>query len=217
MGGKNLRPAEHCTCGETPENRGLGATPLPATDLELVRQARRGDAAAFHAIVDRYAGRLFGLAYSLLHDRADAEDAVQETLVGAHRGLGRFEERSSLWTWLARILVRQASKQRRARRSDRVIRISDAASGRSAGEHFTSDEPNFRVASSSAGVEVRIDLDAALETLSEDHRQVIVLREFEQLSYDEIAQVLSVPRGTVESRLHRARAELKQKLAAYRS
>jgi RNA polymerase sigma-70 factor (ECF subfamily) len=66
-----------------------------------------------------------------------------------------------------------------------------------------------------AGVDASIDVDAAMQRLSPEHRQVLVLREFEQMSYDEIAEVLGVPRGTVESRLHRARSEMKEKLKAY--
>jgi RNA polymerase sigma-70 factor (ECF subfamily) len=182
---------------------------LLATDMELVRKARRGDASAFHLIVDRYAPRLFGLAYSMLGDATDAEDAVQETLAGAYRGLAGFEARSSLWTWLARILVRQASRQRRIRRGGGAISIETAGTDGGQGDAVS------RMPSASLGVDVRIDLAAALETLSDDHRQVIVLRELEQMSYEEIAEVLDVPRGTVESRLHRARAELKKKLSAY--
>jgi RNA polymerase sigma-70 factor (ECF subfamily) len=183
--------------------------------LELVRRARRGDAAAFHDIVDRYAQRLFGLAYSLLGSAADAEDAVQETLAGAYRGLPRFEERAALWTWLARILVRQAAKQRRGNRGRTLLSIDSGAAQEEqpivgdARLHASSPSP------AALGVDVRLDLAEAIKTLSEDHRQVIVLREIEQMSYDEIASVLAVPRGTDESRLHRARAELKVKLAAY--
>lgn len=176
-----------------------------ASDLELVQRARRGDASAFHLIVDRYARRLYGLAYSLLGDAADAEDAVQETLAGAYRGIGRFEERSSLWTWLARILYRQASRQRRRGRQRDVLPISiDSGSD-------TLAAPMPVVVAS----DVRLDLSAALTRLSADHREVIVLREIEQMSYEEIADVLGVPRGTVESRLHRARAELRKKLSGY--
>jgi len=185
-----------------------------ATDLELVRRARRGDAAAFHDIVDRYAQRLFGLAYSLLGSAADAEDAVQETLAGAYRGLARFEERAALWTWLARILVRQAAKQRRGSRGRKLLSLDSGAAQEQ--QPIVGDERRLHASSPAAlGVDVRLDLAEAIKTLSEDHRQVIVLREIEQMSYDEIAHVLAVPRGTVESRLHRARAELKLKLAAY--
>jgi RNA polymerase sigma-70 factor (ECF subfamily) len=183
--------------------------PAQPTDGELIRRAKRGESAAFHAIVDRYAHRLFGLAYSLLGDASDAEDVVQETLAGAYRGLARFEERAALWTWLTRILVRQAARHRRSWRTQRSPISLDAAHAK--------DEEAVRTASMPAtgGVDVQVDLHAALQTLSADHRDVIVLRELQQMSYEEMASALGVPRGTVESRLHRARAELKRRLAAY--
>ena len=83
------------------------------TDFELVRLARKGDAAAFHGLVDRHARFLYSLALSLTSSAADAEDLVQETLAGAFRGLASFEGRSSLKTWLARILVRQNARRHR--------------------------------------------------------------------------------------------------------
>ena len=167
-------------------------------DSELVAKARRGDAGAFHDLVDRHADRLFRLAVSLVGNSADAEDVVQETLIGAFRGLSRFEGRASVKTWLTRILVIQAAQFRRRKRP--VQSISET-------QPTTKDQP--------AGSEAKLDVQAAMQQLSPEHRQVIVLRELEQMTYDEIAQVLDVPQGTVESRLSRARAALRETLKAY--
>ncbi len=144
---------------------------------------------------------MFGLAYSLLSNASDAEDVVQETFVGAFKNLAGFEERSSVKTWLSRILVNQAARFRRdhARPKSEKIDSASEVSGRSP----------------IAGVDARLDLLAKLDLLSAEHREVLVLREIEQMSYEEIAQVVGVPRGTVESRLHRARGELKAKLKGY--
>jgi RNA polymerase sigma-70 factor (ECF subfamily) len=104
------------------------------------------------------------------------------------------------------ILVRQAAMLRRRRKHPAVagrIELSDQVSA-------TSSQP-----SAQGGTEARLDLASMLETLSPEHRQVIVLREVEGLSYEEMAATLGVPRGTVESRLHRARAELRQRFAGY--
>jgi RNA polymerase sigma-70 factor (ECF subfamily) len=171
------------------------------SDLELLKQSARGDAAAFHELVDRHADRLFALAVSLLQNHADAEDVLQETLAGAYRGLAKFEQRASVKTWLTRILMLQIAKWRRDRKNQRNEPIDPQTA--SAAEHETSAAS-------------RIDVQAALVTLSPEHQDVLALREFEQLSYEEIADVLGVPRGTVESRLFRARAELREKLKAYR-
>ena len=171
------------------------------SDLDLLKQSARGDATAFHELVDRHADRLFALAVSLLRNHADAEDVLQETLAGAYRGLAKFEQRASVKTWLTKILILQIAKWRRDQKSKRTEPIDPQTAA--AEEHGTSAAS-------------RIDLHAALATLSPEHQDVLALREFEQLSYEEIADVLGVPRGTVESRLFRARAELKEKLKAYR-
>jgi len=176
-------------------------TPGP-DDLELLHRAAAGEEAAFHRLVDRYAQPLYRLAYSLIGNATDAEDVLQETFVGAFRGLGGFEARASVKTWLTRILLTQAANWRRQqmRRPVRSMGESQPASGAA--------EPG-------AVVDPRIDVHAALQQLSPEHREVLVLREFEHLGYEQIAQVLGVPRGTVESRLHRARQELREKLKAY--
>jgi RNA polymerase sigma-70 factor (ECF subfamily) len=183
---------------------------LQPTDQELVHRARRGDASAFHALVDRYARMMFGLAYSLLNNSADAEDVVQETFAGAYKGLGRFEERASVKTWLSRILVNQVARLRRDRGPLRPATLDesthDDASRTRDGRHG---------GAAVAGVDARLDLAATLERLSPDHCQVLVLRELEHMTYDEMAAALDVPRGTVESRLHRARAELRKLLQGY--
>jgi RNA polymerase sigma-70 factor, ECF subfamily len=168
-----------------------------ADDLRLLKRSGAGDAKAFHQLLDRHADRLFRLAYSLVGNAADAEDVVQETLAGAYRGIRGFEGRSSVGTWLTRILVTQAAKLRRDRKRTEPMDQAMAVEG------------------GGLAAERRMDLQAALEKLSPEHRQVLVLREYERMSYEEIAEVLGVPRGTVESRLHRARAELREKLRAY--
>ena len=170
-----------------------------ASDLELLRRSRRGDGRAFHALVDRYAKPMYGLAYSLLNNAADAEDVVQESFAGAFKALSKFEERSSVKTWLSRILVNQVAMLRRSRRNDAQPASLESAEA------------------SNVNVDARLDLQSTLQSLSDEHREVLVLRELQQLSYEEIADVLGVPRGTVESLLHRARAELRKKLGDYLS
>ncbi len=173
-----------------------------ASDIELLQKSAAGDGAAFHQLVDRHADRLYALAMSLIGQSADAEDVLQETFAGAYRGLRKFEARSSVKTWLTRILILQVAKWRRDRKGKSSDPIESASPTVAGGE---------------SAVDQRIDLQAALKTLSPEHQEVLALREFDQLSYEEIAAVLDVPRGTVESRLHRARAELRLKLKAYGS
>ncbi len=171
-----------------------------ASDNDLLRKSAAGDGVAFHELVHRHADRLHALAKSLIRNTADAEDVVQETFAGAYRGLAKFESRASVKTWLTRILILQIAKWRRDRQGKTAGELQETASAKPSGE---------------SAVDQRIDLQAALAKLSPEHQEVLLLREFEQLSYEEIAAVLDVPRGTVESRLFRARAELREKLKAY--
>jgi RNA polymerase sigma-70 factor, ECF subfamily len=183
------------------------SSPVPreadAEDLRLLKRATGGDSAAFHELVDRHASRLFRLATSLVGNSADAEDVLQEAFAGAYRGLKGFESRSSVKTWLTRILVIQAAKSRRSRKPTESL------------EQAGSDATGTATGDAAASVDARLDLQAALQKMSAEFREVIVLRELEQMSYEEIAATLDIPRGTVESRLHRARAELREKLKAY--
>jgi RNA polymerase sigma-70 factor (ECF subfamily) len=190
---------------------------LEASDLELVRAAGGGDDGAFQTLVDRHAGAMFRVALSLTRNRADAEDLMQETFVGAYRGLKGFAGRSSVKTWLLQILTRQAAKAwHRSRHRRKILSLdasaTDDGNGHGGGER-SREEPAAPPGrdGSAAGVEQRIDVMAVLKRLSQAHREVLVLREIRGLSYEEIAQMLGVPRGTVESRLSRARAEFRQK------
>jgi RNA polymerase sigma-70 factor, ECF subfamily len=172
-------------------------------DADLARRAAAGDGRAFHQLVDRHGQRMYRMAVSLVGSPSDAEDVLQEAFAGAFRNLRTFEGRSSFKTWITRILITQAAKWRRDRRRGpmkAIESIPEPAAGR--------QDPG-----DAAGR--KMDVHAALKLLSDEHREVLVLREFDGLAYDEIAEVLGVPRGTVESRLHRARNELKEKLKGY--
>ncbi len=172
------------------------------TDEQLLRQARAGDSSAFHEIVDRHGERLYRLAYSMVGNRADAEDVTQETLMGAFEYMHSFKGRSTVKTWLTRILMRQAARchRRRGRKREKPMGAPESV-------------PDGAPAVQTAGL--RMDVRRALEQLSENHRQVVVLREFDGMSYAEMAEVLNIPQGTVESRLYRARQELKTLLRDY--
>jgi RNA polymerase sigma-70 factor (ECF subfamily) len=182
---------------------GMESGDLEPDDRELVGRARQGDHAAFHELVDRYAASMLGLAAYLVGNVTDAEDIVQETFSGAFRGLKAFRGRSSVKTWLTRILIRQVAAHLRGRRRFPGLPRSKSSAG----------EPLCPSASQS--VDARMDVTAAILALSPEHREVVVLRELQGLSYEEIAEVLAVPRGTVESRLFRARRAMQELLKDY--
>jgi RNA polymerase sigma-70 factor (ECF subfamily) len=185
------------------------AASLPS-DLELIQSAARDDDEAFHRLIDRHARRLFRIALSLSSSRADAEDVLQETLIGAFQSIKRFDGRSSVKTWLTSILMKQAAKGwHRGRHSRNNVSIHCGDKERDG------EDSSMMFESRNEDVDRQLDLATVLQYLSPPHRQIIVLREIEQMSYDEIAEALRLPRGTVESRLHRARLELRERLHAY--
>jgi RNA polymerase sigma-70 factor, ECF subfamily len=181
---------------------------LQVTDTELVRRIRAGDEAAFGELVNRHADGLYRMAYSVMGSAADAEDILQETFLGAFNRLSAFEGRSSVKTWLVRILLNHASKLRRSRRVRKADSLPEQLGPASGDEKYAAASP-------AAAVQSRVDVQQMLQSLSPEHREVIVLRELQQMSYDEIAEALRIPRGTVESRLHRARHELKRRYEGY--
>ena len=154
-----------------------------------------------------YQHRVFGVALRMLGNRAEAEDVAQEAFVRAHRALGAFRGDAKLSTWLYAItsrlcLNRLASGERRMARQgeDALRRLSDAGPRPDAAFECR---------------ELETALGRAIAELPEDRRIVVVLRDIEGLSYEEIAQVLELELGTVRSRLHRARADLKEKLERF--
>ena len=189
-------------------HEGRRTSELERDDTQLVKAAAGGDASAFHALVDRHAAHLFRVASLLSSTAADAEDIVQETLAGAFTGLARFDGRSSVKTWLSRILTRQAARAwNRSRRSRRMTTLEENGDYR--------ETAALSVGSTTMAVDHKLDVASILQLLSEEHREVLVLREMQGMSYGEIAEALGVPRGTVESRLHRARAEMRRRLEGY--
>ena len=174
-------------------------------DARLVAQAQTGDFAAFEELVRTYRNDVYGLAYHFLRNREEAWDISQEVFIKTHRSLARFRGESSFKTWLMRITANQCKDYLKKRRLDAVpfndeIESHDAPSG---------------VLGPDASVEARELGDAitkALEALPFKHRTAFVLREFDGLSYEDMAKVMNCNIGTVMSRLHHARKKLQNSL-----
>ncbi|HVX83372.1 MAG TPA: RNA polymerase sigma factor [Phycisphaerae bacterium] len=170
------------------------------SDEVLLRKAAAGDAEAFATLAERHTEGLYRLAWSLVGNRTDAEDVLQEAMVGAYKNARTFQGRSAVRTWLGQIVARQAAAFRRSRRIRKTAVLDEQAMESPA----TGDVES--------GVDQREDLLQVLKQMSNEYREVIVLRELENMSYEDIATALGLPRGTVESRLFRARAELRELL-----
>ena len=183
--------------------------PAEPTDAEIVLRAQAGNESAFEQLLERHGRHLYGLAYYLCGDSHDADDIVQETFLAAFQALNRFESRSTVKTWLSGILVKVAARHHRSQRISKAsvpLHLSAESKALLAGSG---------VASSPKSAEIRMDVMGVLMTLRPEYREVIVLRELDGLSYQEIEAVLGLPAGTVESRLFRARQEMKEKLKEY--
>jgi len=185
-----------------------------ALERGLVEQCRRGDPYAFARLVALHEGMVFNLAARLLGETEEARDVAQEVFLQVFRTLGRFEGRSTLKTWIYRIVVNQCrNRQRwwRRRRKDRscpIDALTPADEARLAEAGTRMEGPDERLERRERARAVQ----SALARLSFEHRAVLLLREVEGLSCEEIAGTLSLPEGTVKSRLSRAREALRRAL-----
>ena len=184
-------------------------------DIALVTQAQRGDLSAFDALVLRHQQEVFAVALRMLGDRDEAQDVAQDAFVRAYRSIGGFRLEAKLSTWLVSITMNLCRNRRRwwARRK-RVIAGSLDASPES-GEGSLSEtipDPSPIPSAVAEQRDRRRQVLAALQRLSEGEREVIVLRDLQDCSYDEIARVLGCRVGTVKSRLNRARWQLRAQL-----
>jgi RNA polymerase sigma-70 factor (ECF subfamily) len=164
------------------------------SDEQLILDFQRGSQAAFAELFDRYRQPVFGFFRRRLRDAARAEELAQETFMVVLKGIERYEPRATFRTYLYSIAFKQAFGEYRRAKHDPVPISTEPAAAR---------EPD-----SCDALWVR----RAVEKLDEQHREVLLLREYEQLSYDEIAELLKIPVNTVRSRLFRARMELKSLL-----
>jgi RNA polymerase sigma-70 factor (ECF subfamily) len=182
---------------------------------ELLAGIRRGDAAAFECVAREQAPVLFRLALRLTNRREDAEDLVQETLVRALPALRRFEGRAKLSTYLIRALGNQWKNRLRSRKRSRLVewfrggKRDDAAGNENEAEFTPADQspsPLERLEARDRATEVR----RALSRLEPNRRWALLLREVEEMSYEQISAVTGVPVGTVRSRLARGREDLRK-------
>jgi len=176
---------------------------------DLVARSREGDTAAFNELITLHRGRVFGVVVQMVRNEDDAMDLTQEVFVRAWKALPRFDGRSKFSSWLYRIATNAAlDALRRAKVRPRPEEWNE--------ETMQPESPTGPDSSPQARLdrmEIRRRIDEAIQELSPEHRAVIVLKELEDLSYKEIAEVLSCSIGTVMSRLFYARKNLQKKLA----
>lgn len=176
-------------------------------DARLISLALHGDSTAFGLLVRKYQDRLYTALVHVSGSRDEAEDVAQDAFVQAFLKLASFEQQSSFYTWLYRIAFNSAISRRRKKRVESSVEAAKDATG---------DEPSDRLERPEERVlreERAMLIQRALGDLSAEHRAILVLREMEGCEYEEISQILDLPVGTVRSRLHRARLQLKEQLS----
>ncbi len=185
-------------------------------EKELVRMAKAGDHEAFRQLFERHNRRAYALALGVVRNPDDALDVVQEGFIKAHRYLPKFEGTSSFYTWLYRIVMNLAIDHLRKRKRAKQVDFNDALShieGEGAGED--SLLPRILGADPARSLmrrEIREHISTALGQLSDNHRSVLMMREMEGLSYEEMATMMKCSKGTIMSRLFHARKNMQQYL-----
>jgi RNA polymerase sigma-70 factor (ECF subfamily) len=174
-------------------------------DQTLIHRTLDGDSQAFGLLVRKYQSRLFNGLVQIVRRLPEAEDLTQETFILAFTKLSSFQGNSAFYTWLYRIGYNLAIT--RIRRLKSSVSLD---SQREAGVDFAGDgeSPSDRMEQDEQAVLVR----TALDQLSEEHRTILILREMEEMDYEALSEVLDLPIGTVRSRLHRAREQLREKM-----
>lgn len=176
-------------------------------DKEVVQKAQAGDKAEFGKLVNRYYEMVYAVVFGVVHHREAARDVAQEVFMKTWRDIGKFAGQSKFKTWLYRISINAAIDWTRAKRPAESLDATDASDDEDRPALIITDKkPGPR--DLTAQTELRSILDKAIEKLSPEHRAVIVLREWQELSYEEIAETLGVQTGTVMSRLFYARKKL---------
>lgn len=182
------------------------------TEPDIITLCKQGDRNAFNELIMMYQKQVFNIAYGMLSDYEDASDAAQEVFVKVYKSIASFRGQSSFNTWLYRICSNVCNDMLR-KRQRRGISVSLEAEEDEMGSaaELVSDAPGpeEKLAMSERQKAVR----DAINSLSQEFREIIIYSDLQQLSYDEVAEILKCPKGTVKSRLNRARNALRKKLS----
>ena len=212
LGGEASQPKIKMTATTPHSTRGSdGAVPNNDTDQALVRRVQKGDRRAFDLLFSRYQHKILSLVRRYVSDDKEAEDVTQEAFIKAYRALPRFRGDSQFYTWLYRIAINTSknylvSRSRRPPTSDVDHEEADFLDGSEPLKELES--PDRALSTGQLALEIR----AALSDLPEDLRSAVTLREFDGMSYEQIADVMECPVGTVRSRIFRAREAIETRI-----
>ncbi|MFN8140581.1 MAG: sigma-70 family RNA polymerase sigma factor [Fimbriimonadales bacterium] len=190
------------------------ATEEKVLDGAIISRCQRRDSEAFGLLVDRYQARIFGYVRRMVYSAEDAEDIAQEVFVKAFQNIDRFDGRASLTTWLFKIANNLCidKKRRKDRRPQEAFLSSEEAD-----QAFEVADSRWDPESHAVAQEMAVLVESSLRQMSDKLRTVILLHDKEELSYEQIAEIVNVPVGTVKSRLFLAREQLQIALRGYQN
>ncbi|MEW6434867.1 MAG: sigma-70 family RNA polymerase sigma factor [Myxococcota bacterium] len=193
---------------------------MATDDLTLVQRVRTGDQRAFKLLVERYQRKVYAVAVGMLKDREEARDVAQEAFVKVYKYLDHFKGDASFYTWLYRITVNiciDVLRRKGSAKGDDHVEFDESVK-------FDTSEANIGALGTRLGTnpqksalrrELADRITAAIQQIPEAHRQILLLREVEGMSYEELARTLNIPKGTVMSRLFHARLKMQKILGEY--
>jgi RNA polymerase sigma-70 factor, ECF subfamily len=197
-----------------------GRATMATDDLTLVERARHGDQRAFKLLVERYQRKVYAVALGMVKDKEEARDVAQEAFVKVHKYLDNFKGDASFYTWLYRITVNiciDVLRRRGASRAEEHVELDETVD-------LDTTEAHIGALGSRLGTnpqrsvlrrELAERITQAVQALPEAHREILLLRELEGMSYEDLARTLEIPKGTVMSRLFHARVKMQKILSEY--
>lgn len=191
---------------------------MSTADRQLVRRLRDRDEQAFRELMVEHRDKVYNLTLRMLGNRAEAEDVAQEVFIQVFKTIDTFREESKLSTWLYRVAVNLCKNRIKylARRQDRnKDQLDETTEAAASSAVAAPGGPPARPDRAVEGAQIEKVLQEAIATLDEDHRVLVVLRDIEDLSIEEICAITGLPDGTVKSRLHRARLALRKKVTRH--
>jgi len=192
----------------------LAVPGLPVSDEELVRRVQKGNSVAFEELVRRYERKVYNIAYRILGNEEEAVEALQDTFLRAYRFIPRFRFKSSFYTWLYRIATNVSLTRLRRRKAQETVSLDEPVKNT---DDLVFDLPDTGQTPEQAFQQKRLreKLQEAVKSLPEDYRAVVILRDIEGLSNEEVSKILKISIPAVKSRLHRGRLALREKLVKF--
>lgn len=199
-----------------PRKEHASTRPVRFEDAELVKEVMAGKTDAYAELVHKYQDRVFNACWRICGHLEDARDITQDAFVKAFENMASFRQQSNFYTWIFRVAVNLALSHRRKSQRRRTLTLDaspDVQGTQASGLARLADEGSRDPAETAGDAEMLSAASMALHALEEDQRVVVVLRDIEGLDYEEIGEILGIPKGTVKSRLHRGRMTLRAAIA----